>query len=432
MKYDVVVVGTRVAGAAIALLLARQGVRVLAVDRAHQGSDTLSTHQIQLPGGARLKQWGLLDRVVATGCPPASSVRFDSGFGVLSGDYPSHGGVGAVYSPRRTLLDVVLQEAAAEAGADVRDGFVVDGLRTGRDGRVTGIRGSSRGSSRGAASRGSSSRGAVGGSSGGGASVGVTEEIEADLVIGADGKHSTVAQAVGAATYLDRGATAAACYTYFAGLPVSGGEVYLRPDRMVGLWPTNDGLTIVFLSVPAARFAAMRSDLDAAYRHLVGEVADLGPRLAAATQAERLRATPDLPNRFRQPYGPGWALVGDAGVVMDPCTGLGIGHALHDAELFGDAVLSGDFAQAHRVRDAYRKPVFDMTTQLAAYRPDRTGAVVFPALAEDPRLVTEFLGVLTGITPPDRFFRPGRLRRIVGWRGLGRLALARHAAPTRA
>ncbi|NUO56547.1 MAG: FAD-dependent monooxygenase [Hamadaea sp.] len=406
MKYDVVIVGTRVAGAATALLLARQGVRVLAVDRARAGTDTLSTHQIQLPGGARLKQWGLLDRVIATGCPPASSVRFDSGYAVLTGDYPETGGVGAVYSPRRTLLDRLLQEAAAEAGAVVRDGFVVEGVRTGRDGRVVGLRGAAKG--------------------------GVAEDIAADLVIGADGKHSTVAQTVGAATHLDRGATAAACYAYFAGLPVSGGEVYIRPDRMVGLWPTNDGLTIVFLSVPAGRFAAMRSDLDSAFRDLVGGVADLGPRLDAATQAERLRATPDLPNRFRTPHGPGWALVGDAGVVMDPCTGLGIGHALHDAELFSEAVVSGDFARAHRVRDAYRRPVFDLTTRLAAHRPDPTGAVLFPAIARDPRLVTEFLGVLTGITPPDRFFRPGRLRHIVGWRGLGRLALARGHAPAHA
>src|SRR6476660_4593993 len=113
--YDVIVVGSRVAGASAAMLLARRGLKVLAVDQAAFPSDTLSTHQVQTPGVARLKRWGVLDRLEAAGTPPAHGVRFDTGFGVLAGRYPQIDGASAVYSPRRTLLDHVLIEAARQA-----------------------------------------------------------------------------------------------------------------------------------------------------------------------------------------------------------------------------------------------------------------------------------------------------------------------------
>src|SRR5215510_657545 len=122
MKYDVVIVGTRVAGSATAMLLARQGMRVLAVDRARFPSDTLSTHQVQLPGVALLRRWGLLGKL---GCPPARTVRFDAGSAVLSGSYPVYAEVDAVYSPRRTMLDALLVDAAIAAGAEVRQGVAV-------------------------------------------------------------------------------------------------------------------------------------------------------------------------------------------------------------------------------------------------------------------------------------------------------------------
>src|SRR5262245_45262255 len=120
---DVVVVGSRPAGATTAMLLAQAGLRVLAVDRARFPSDTLSTHQIQLPGVACLRRWGLLDKVAASGCPPTPRVRFDTGDAVLTGSYPTFEGVDAVYSPRRTILDSILVDAARAAGAEVLEGF---------------------------------------------------------------------------------------------------------------------------------------------------------------------------------------------------------------------------------------------------------------------------------------------------------------------
>jgi hypothetical protein len=122
-----------------------------------------------VPGVARLHRWGLLDKVIASGAPPARAVRFDVGFAVLRGHFPPFQGVDAVYSPRRTVLDALLVDAARQAGAEVREGLAVEEVLV-RDGQVRGVR----------------SRDA------GGATVTET----ARLVIGADGKRSLLAAAV--------------------------------------------------------------------------------------------------------------------------------------------------------------------------------------------------------------------------------------------
>ncbi|WP_433362158.1 FAD-dependent oxidoreductase [Actinoplanes sp. CA-142083] len=407
MDFDVIVVGARPAGAATAMLLARAGLRVLAVDRARFPSDTLSTHQIQLPGGALLRRWGILDKLIESGTPGASSVHFDAGPAVLRGGYAAHDGVDAVYSPRRTLFDALLIAEARAAGATVEESFVVEGL-TG-DGQITGIRGKLKGAT-------------------------AARTITARLVVGADGKHSTVAKAVRARAYRARPPISAACYGYFADLPLKGGEVYTRPDRMVGLWPTNDDLTIVYLGVPVSRFPDVRRP--ESFRAAVSAPADLRDRIAAATLVEHVRATTDVPGLMRRPYGPGWALAGDAGLVMDPITGQGIGNALRDADALSTAIVAtfaGNqkaFRDYHRTRDAARRPIYDLTARFAAFRPDPAGEILFPAVAEDPAQVTRFLGVLTGTVPIRDFFSPVNLRTLVGTRGLLRLLAARAGVPT--
>src|SRR6266508_4019802 len=289
--YDVIVVGARVAGSATAMLLARRGLKVLAVDRAAFPSDTLSTHQVHLPGVARLARWGLLDQVIASGAPATRGVRFDIGSVVLHGHFPAFEGVDALYSPRRTVLDELLVEAARRAGAEIRERFDVLEVLT-EDGRVTGIRGRAKG---------------------GGL---VTER--ARLVVGADGKHSVVARSAGAASYREKPPLSLACYTYWEGVPVDGGEIYNRGRRAIGAWPTNDGLLLTYIAWPVDEFAAFRADVEGNVLATLDLAGDLGERVRSGRRAERFRATPDLPSRFRTPYGPGWALAGDAGLVMDP------------------------------------------------------------------------------------------------------------------
>src|SRR5688572_15732522 len=174
--YDAIVVGARCAGSPTAMLLARKGYRVLIVDKATFPSDTVSTHLIHPPGVSALERWNLLDRVIATGCPPIHTYAFDLGPFVLSGS-PGRKDSPVSYGPRRTVLDKLLVDAASEAGAEVREHFAVDEVVI-EDGRVTGIRGQDKG--------------------------GRPVEERARVVIGADGMNSTVAQAVSAEQYNEK------------------------------------------------------------------------------------------------------------------------------------------------------------------------------------------------------------------------------------
>jgi flavin-dependent dehydrogenase len=400
--YDVIVVGARVAGASTALHLARRGLKVLAVDRAAFPSDTLSTHQVQVPGVARLRRWGILDGVLAAGTPAAEAVRFDPGPVVLRGRFPEFEGANAVYSPRRTLLDKLLVDAAREGGAEVLERFAFDELVWDGD-RVTGIRGRS----------------------GGG---GVTET--AQLVVGADGRHSAVAKAVRAPAYHVKPALTTAYYTYWSGVELAGGEMYSRDcvRRMVGAWPTNDGLVMTYVAAPASDFHAFRADPEGTILAALDKCGDLGERVRAGERAERVFGTADTQNRFHQPFGSGWALVGDAGLVMDPVTGAGIADALRDAELLSDAVVAGldggpplDEALAgyQAARDAAALPMYEMTIDLASFAPPRPEQeMLVRALEGNQAEIDRFLSVLTGSLPGPEYFTPRNMLRLIGVRGL--------------
>src|SRR5690348_3969233 len=399
-RYDVIVVGARVAGAATAMLLARQGLRVLAVDRVSFPSDTISSHQLQVPGVALLHRWGLLGTLAAAGPPPARRVRFDAGGGlVLDGRFPAYGGVDTLYSPRRTLL-----EAARAAGAEVRENLRVTQV-TASGGRVTGIRGSARGGPE------------------------VTET--ASLVIGADGKRSLVAGAVGARRYRERPARSFASYSYWAGVPVSGGELYQRPGRAVAVFPTNGELTMVYVASPMTEFASARADLEGHYLRTLDLCGGLGERVRSGSRAERLRTTPDQPNTFRCSHGPGWALAGDAGVVMDSISAQGMTHALRDASYLSTAVAAGlggsrplacALRDHQRRRDRAIRSMYDFTLGLAAFSPSSPAQRLFlAAVAADQQETDRFLGAFAGIVPPGDYFTPGTVVRLLSSQGVRKL-----------
>jgi 2-polyprenyl-6-methoxyphenol hydroxylase-like FAD-dependent oxidoreductase len=416
--YDVIIVGARVAGASTAMLLARRGLKVLVVDRATFPSDTLSTHQVQVPGVARLAGWGVLDAVLAAGTPVTRDVRFDQGDAVITGRYPAYQGVDMMCSPRRTLLDRVLVDAARAAGAEIRENFAVEEILG--DGQVTGIRGLEKGAPP------------------------VTEQ--ARLVIGADGKHSLVAKVVNARTYRARPPRSFAFYTYWAdvpardGSPAGTGEIYGRPGCLAAAWPTNDGLLMTVVVWPAARFDEFRRDVEGNFLRTLDAVG-VGERIRAGRRAERFRGTPDLPSYLRQPCGAGWALVGDAGLLLDPITGQGIGHAFRDAELLADAVADGlggsrplaaALAGYHRARDRAARPMYDFTARLAAVNPPTPAEMaLFRALARRQEDSDMFLGVLAGSIPLRQLMSPRTMVRLVGAGGFARLALGQ-ARPQRA
>jgi flavin-dependent dehydrogenase len=242
-------------------LLARRGLRVLAVDRAQFPSDTLSTHQVQLPGVARLERWGLLDAVIAAGTPAARTVSFDAGPIVLRGEAGRLDGAEAVYGPRRSLLDKLLVDAARAAGAEVRERFTVQEIVFGDDGRVVGVRGGEPGAAQ------------------------VTER--ASIVIGADGRHSLLAKATRPRSYCQRPALTFAYYTYWDGVPLDGGEMYGGERRLVGAWPTNGGLVMTYVAGPVDEFHSFRSDIEANVLRTLDLASDLGERVRASRRAER-------------------------------------------------------------------------------------------------------------------------------------------------
>ena len=405
--WDVIVVGSRVAGAATAMLLARAGLRVLAVDRARFPSDAVSSHQIQVPGVALLNRWGLLDELVGSGTPAAIRAHFDIDGVIVAGEFPAVDGVAAVYSPRRLLLDHVLVRAARRAGVETREGFTVEELLW-TEGRVTGIRGRTRGGAP------------------------VTERSA--LVIGADGKHSMVARQVGARRYRSRPPASFASYGYWAGVSLDAtARMYARRGLAVAAFPTNDELSVIFLAQPRGGLDAYRSDVEAGFLAAADRCGDLGERLRDGHRAERIRTTPDLPHALTVQHGPGWALAGDAGAVMDPVTAQGITQALRDAERLATAVLAGagdpaqvetSLAGAQRQRDQLLRPVFDGTARLArlpALNPVQRA--LLGSATEQPAQAAEFIAAFTGARPwQDSMTPSGTLRRL-GARGV--LASAR-------
>jgi flavin-dependent dehydrogenase len=403
MRFDVIVVGARVAGSATAMLLARAGLRVLVLDRAVFPSDTISSHQVQVPGIALLHRWGLLDALIRAGTPATPQVRFDPGNVVLEGAFPALDGVSALYSPRRTVLDSLLIAAAREAGAEVIEGARVDGLMV-HDGVVCGVEGSRRG--------------------------GEPLRATATLVVGADGKHSAVARLAGAAVYRQEPARSFASYGYVADMPITVGEIYHRPGRAVVAFPTNENLTMVYVASPLSGFEGARRDLDGAYLKALDGCGDLGERVRAGRRVERLRTTPDQPNLFRQPSGPGWTLVGDAGVVMDSITAQGISNALRDADRVAAAVVDGlggtrplatSLAEHHRHRDRELRAMYDFTVGLTRFRPlSSLQRALFALLAGRPQEISRFLGAFAGVTPIDRYLSLGNATRVLARCDAGR------------
>jgi 2-polyprenyl-6-methoxyphenol hydroxylase-like FAD-dependent oxidoreductase len=382
---------------------------VLAVDRVSFPRDTISSHQLQVPGVALLRRWGLLGRLAAAGTPPTRRMRFDAGGGlVLDGKFPACEGVDALYSPRRTLLDTILVDAARQTGAEVRENFRVTEVTRSGD-RVTGIRGSVRG--------------------------GRVVSQNASLVIGADGKRSFVARAVGARRYRECPVRSFASYSYWSGVPAPGGELYQRPGRAVAVLPTNDGLTMVYSAAPITEFASARSDLEGHYLQTLDLCGDLGDRLRSGTRAERLRSTPDQPNMFRRSHGPGWALVGDAGVVMDSVSAQGMTNALRDADYLSAAVVAGlggsrplaaTLKEHQDRRDRAIRAMYDFTVGLAAFAaPTLSQRHVLAAIASDPEHTDQFLGAFAGIVPAGEYFTPGTMLGILGLRGIRNLASAK-------
>lgn len=402
--YDVIIVGARVAGSPTAMLLARNGFRVLLLDKATFPSDTLSTHMITVAGSAQLRRWGLLEQVEATNCPPVTNIVLDlsfedfGSFQLTGFPPPVDGDFAAIYAPKRAVLDKILVDAAAAAGAEVREGFMVTEILMDGE-RVTGIRGHDRG--------------------------GETVTEHAPLVIGADGYYSLVARSVNAPMYATTPPEACGYYTYWSDTPLKGLEFYTRPYRTVIAFPTNDNHSAIFMEWPNREFQAFKSDIEGNFLKTLDEIApDLAERAHRGKRVHRYMGAGERPNFFRRPYGPGWALVGDAGVYKDPITAQGITDAFRDAELLAHAITVGfsgryslneALADYERQRNEALMPLYEFIVEHATLEPFTLEfQQVLAAMRGKQDAINRFFGVIQNTIPWAEFFSPENLSQIMG------------------
>jgi flavin-dependent dehydrogenase len=347
-RYDVVIVGARCAGAATAMLLARAGRRVLLVDRGQYGTDTISTHALMRGAVVQLHRWNVLPAVIAAGTPPVRQATFIYGTKDDSVSVPikPRDGIDALYAPRRYVLDRLLVDAAVASGAEVAYGVKLEALQRSSTGRVTGV--------------------VLEDESG------AVHHIASDVVVGADGMRSTVARLVDAQTYRTGQHATATLYGHWPGLDVAGYEWYFAPGLSAGAIPTNGGEVCVSLTVHGPEFKRLFAhQMDAAFHALLFQAA---PGLAE--QVDRggrlpLQGFAGHAGFFRQSYGPGWALVGDAGYFKDPLTAHGITDALRDAELLATAIDAGSddsFAEYQEQRDDASLEFLQTTDEIASFR----------------------------------------------------------------
>jgi 2-polyprenyl-6-methoxyphenol hydroxylase-like FAD-dependent oxidoreductase len=383
-RFDVIIVGARCAGSPLATVLARAGLSVCVVDRARFPSDTASTHAVQPSGVKILDRLGVLEPLLKV-TPPIErgTLAFDDARVELN-DFTAL--VGApMLTARRVALDAVLVEAAAAAGAEVRNRTAVTGLVEER-GRVAGVKTKS-------------------------------GELRAPLVVGADGVHSAVARLVGAAKYHQTPAGRLFAWAYFEGAPADDGRVWLAGigDHGFLAFPTDSGLFMAAVVPSIERRDEVLGDREAVHAAELAYWPELEAALAGAKRVGPVRVM-SRDGFFRQSAGPGWVLVGDAGHFKDPTPGQGISDALRQAVELARVVekaLDGGGAADRalhdwwcwRDRDAWEMYWFahEMGT---AGPPPLLVQEIQRRIAADPRLTHGLLRVLNHDLAPSEVFTP--------------------------
>jgi 2-polyprenyl-6-methoxyphenol hydroxylase-like FAD-dependent oxidoreductase len=394
--YDVIVVGARCAGSPAAMLLARRGHRVLLVDKATFPSDTPSTHFLHTPAVACLRRWGLLDQVMATGCPPITEILWGMQDIYLSGPPPAWEGADFGIGPRRTVLDKILIDAARAAGAEVREGCTVEEILMDGD-RVVGISGRDRGQR--------------------------PFTADAPLVIGADGLNSVVAKAVRPREILGAPPATAVWYSYWRGTGIKH-EIFVRYDgREVFIIPTNDNSVNVMVGWRHHELRDFRKDVEGNYHATLDLFPGIGELVRAGERVEPFYAFSNSKQWLRVPCGPGWCLLGDAAHLKDPVAGIGITDAFRSAEAMVDAiddVLRGrrPAEQAFAAYESWRDQTFTeafgqhvRAAQLNIFPADMLRIV--EACKHNDRNRIAFFGLLGALNPMREFFTPDNCARIL-------------------
>jgi len=343
--YDVIIVGARVAGSLLALALAQHERRVLLLDRASFPSDTLSTHFFRAPALRAFEQVGVLPAVLSAA--PKLTVNFNVIDGIVfpepvdePEDYPYY------LCVRRITLDAILANHVRQTtGIDFRENSRADKLLY-EDGRAVGLSWLSGGKQ---------------------------DQAIAKVVVGADGIHSSLAKWLKPKLEQEEPVNRAMYYAYYRGIFPNEGpaaEFHFRENNLVYCFPCDGDLTLLAASVPIANFSEFKRDPEGRLEQELHSMAELTARLSKATREGPVRGTGSIPGYMRVPYGDGWALVGDAAMVMDPFSGQGIDQASTHAIFLADQLeefFSGakDWEAAmksyHHARNEFSLKTFNRT-----------------------------------------------------------------------
>jgi 2-polyprenyl-6-methoxyphenol hydroxylase-like FAD-dependent oxidoreductase len=294
------------------------------------------------------------------------------------------------------VLDKILVDAAVYAGAELREHFEVQDLSFDGE-RVDGIRGRMQN--------------------------GDIVSERARIVIGADGRNSTVARAVKAPEYHVSPPLVPACYTYWSGVACNEFEQYFRSGWGMAALPTNDGLTCIVAGWDPENFSHDRSDMEGTYLKCLNSVPGGAERICKGKREERLRGIGPLTSFFRKPYGNGWALVGDSGFYKHPIPAQGITDAFRDAELLAEALdagfsnrrpLAGALDDYERIRNEAVMPMYESTVQRASLKPPPPELIkLFSALSRNQAQTDRFFGTDAGTVSMKEFFSPENIGRVM-------------------
>ncbi len=395
--HDVIVVGARCAGSPLAMLLARHGMRVLLVDRASFPADIPHGHFIHRRGPRRLREWGLLGKVAAR-TPAITDMLMEAGDFPLVARNLVEDDMAWGYGPRRTTLDKILIDAAGESGADVRQAFNVFEYII-ENGTVVGIHGRTQ--------------------------TGLPVIERASLTVGADGRNSGLARAVGAPVYNHVPAILCYYFSYWSDVASEKFELYIRTQqrRVIFSFKTEDELFAIFVGAPMDEFERFRRDVEGEFNRSLSLVPDFAERVRAGRRAERFYGCSDLPNFYRKPFGSGWALVGDAGLHKDPYLALGICDGLRDVEWLADAIhqgLGGGRALSDALADFESRR---NEASAADYQENINAAKFVPlppeffalraAVRDKPDEATRLMKARNRMIDPTDFFNPQNLQRLL-------------------
>lgn len=397
-RTDVVIVGSRCAGTAAAIAFAQRGRDVIALDGASFPSDTLSTHLFFPHHWAELELLGARDRVLRLGAPLHTRAGLAAPGVDVVGAFDTYRGQTSGSCVRRPGLDLALVETARAAGAAIRERTRVIDLLRDPAGRVTGIRYRGRDGSEGT--------------------------ITAKLVVGADGRRSTVARLVGTTEHHRWENQRMMAYAYYEDSRDDLRNVAMQwryGDDLVTVFPCDGGQLVALLMPPVARGDEFRHDSEAAFLDTIRRVPPFSDRLRGCTRAGKIRVSYSHPSYFRHAQGPGWALPGDAGHFKDPVTAQGIRDALRFGRLLGEtaagplddpAALDAALAAWENDRDKQCLPMYQWANQLGrddAVSPIEDAAYRWFAARRDG--ATQLLDVFSRNRPATDVFTAGRLVR---------------------